>query len=77
VFGLAWSGAMTAPRVEGLLRVLPAGLSELYTHPGTSGGFAGHAHGYRYADELAALTSPEAIELTKCGDIVLGGYADF
>jgi hypothetical protein len=77
VFGLAWSGAMTAPRVEGLLRVLPAGLSELYTHPGTGGGFTGHAPGYRYAEELAALTSPEAVELTKCGDIVLGGYADF
>jgi len=77
VFGLAWSGAMTAPRVEGLLRVLPAGLSELYTHPGTSGGFAGHAPGYRYADELVALTSPEAVALTKRADIALGGYADF
>src|SRR5689334_16053637 len=34
VFGLAWSGAMTASRVEGVLRGLPTGLSELYTHPG-------------------------------------------
>jgi hopanoid biosynthesis associated protein HpnK len=77
VFGLAWSGAMTAPRVEGLLRVLPEGLSELYTHPGTGGGFAGHAPDYRYADELAALTSPEAVALTRRSGIVLGGYADF
>jgi hopanoid biosynthesis associated protein HpnK len=77
VFGLAWSGAMTAPRVEGVLRVLPEGLSELYTHPGTGGGFAGHAPGYRYADELAALTSPEAVALIERGDIALGGYADF
>ena len=77
VFGLTWSGAMTASRLEGVLRVLPEGLSELYTHPGTGGGFAGHAPGYRYADELAALTSPEAIALIKRGDIALGGYADF
>ena len=77
VFGLAWSGAMTAPRVEGVLRGLPAGLSELYTHPATGGGFAGHAPGYRYADELAALTSPDAVTLVKRGDITLGGYADF
>jgi len=77
VFGLAWSGAMTAPRVEGVLRGLPAGLSELYTHPGTAGGFAGQAPGYRYADELAALTSPEAVALTKRADITLGGYSDF
>ena len=33
--------------------------------------------GYRYADELAALTSPEAVALTKRADIALGGYADF
>lgn len=77
VFGLAWSGAMTAPRVAGVLRQLPEGRSEIYTHPATSGGFAGQAPGYRYADELAALTSAEAVALLKRGDIALGGYADF
>lgn len=77
VFGLAWSGAMTAPRVEGLLRRLPEGLTEIYTHPGTDGGFPGHAPGYRYADELAALTSPGAIAAARRGDIALGGYSDF
>lgn len=59
VFGLAWSGAMTAPRVAGLLRTLPPGRTEIYAHPAVSGGFDGAADGYRYADELAALTSPE------------------
>ena len=77
VFGLAWSGAMTAPRVEGVLRHLPEGRTEIYTHPGTAGGFAGHAPGYRYADELAALTSSEAMALVRRGEIALGGYADF
>jgi hypothetical protein len=77
VFGLAWSGAMTEPRVEGVVKRLPEGLSEIYTHPGTAGGFAGHAPGYRYAEELAALTSPAVAAAVKRGDIALGGYSDF
>jgi chitin disaccharide deacetylase len=77
VFGLAWSGAMTAARVGGVLQRLPEGLSEIYAHPATAGGFAGHAPGYRYADELAALTAPAVIATTRRGDIALGGYSDF
>ena len=77
VFGLAWSGAMTAPRVEGVLKRLPDGLNEIYAHPATSGGFAGHAPGYRYADELAALTAPEVLAAARHGDLALGDYADF
>jgi hopanoid biosynthesis associated protein HpnK len=76
VFGLAWSGAMTPSRLEGLLRHLPEGVSEIYTHPATRGGFAGAAPGYRYADELAALVSPAAVAAVRNGDIALGGYAD-
>ncbi len=53
VLGLAWSGAMTPARVEGLLRHLPDGLTELYLHPATAGGFPGEAPGYAYAEELA------------------------
>jgi hopanoid biosynthesis associated protein HpnK len=56
VFGLAWSGAMTAPRVAALLHHLPDGVTELYTHLATADRFVGSAPGYRYADELAALT---------------------
>ncbi|MGJ3649609.1 hopanoid biosynthesis-associated protein HpnK [Sphingomonas sp. GlSt437] len=58
VFGLAWSGAMTTARVAALAARLPDGVSEIYFHPGTRDDFPGHAPGYRYADELAALTSP-------------------
>ena len=58
VFGLAWSGAMTAPRVAGLLRRLPPGLSEIYLHPATRGGFDGAAPGSAYEAELAALLAP-------------------
>jgi chitin disaccharide deacetylase len=76
VFGLAWSGAMTEPRLSGLLRQLPEGRTEIYLHPATAGGFDGHAPGYRYADEFAALTAPSAIAMARRPDIALGGYSD-
>jgi hypothetical protein len=41
------------------------------------GGFAFGAPGYRYADELAALTAPETMTTPRKSDIALGGYADF
>jgi hypothetical protein len=77
VFGLAWSGAMTEPRFSGLLRHLSEGCTEIYLHPATSGGFEGHAPGYRYADEFAALTAPSAIAMARRRDVALGGYCDF
>lgn len=63
VFGVAWSGAMTESRVAGLLQALPDGISEIYLHPAVSNSFAGATRGYRYVDELAALTSPRVREL--------------
>jgi hopanoid biosynthesis associated protein HpnK len=77
VFGLAWSGAMTEARLAGILRHLPAGLSEIYLHPATSNSFAGAAPGYRYTDELAALTAPSVREAMQAGAMTLGGFADF
>lgn len=77
VFGLAWTGAMTASRIAGLLAHLPDGLTELYTHPATADGFPGSAPGYRYADELAALTSPQARAALTASGARLGGFADF
>jgi hopanoid biosynthesis associated protein HpnK len=75
VFGLAWSGAMTTARLLGLLRHLPEGRSEIYLHPATTDDFAGHAPGYRYAEELAALIAPDVIAAAR--DLRRGGYADF
>ena len=77
VIGLAWSGAMTAHRVAGLVRGLPPGLTELYTHPATAGGWEGAAPGYRYADELAALLAPEVMDAVRERGAVLGGFSDF
>jgi len=76
VFGLAWSGAMTRERLKGVLESLPPGLVEIYTHPATANAFAGHASGYRYTDELAALTDPDAIAAVRGSGHRLGGFGD-
>ena len=76
VFGLKWSGAMTAERVHEILTALPDGLSEIYMHPAT-GPYPGSAKGYRYAEELAALTAPQNVEKIKSSAIRCGGFADF
>jgi predicted glycoside hydrolase/deacetylase ChbG (UPF0249 family) len=63
--------AMRVP-VEGVLQRLPDGLSQIYAHPATAGGFVGHAPGYRYADELAGLTSPDVVAAALRGGVALG-----
>lgn len=75
VFGLRWSGAMTAERLLGLIRNLPPGLSEIYLHPATQGGFAGAAPGYRYAEEFAALTDARVRQAAS--RFARGGFSDF
>jgi hopanoid biosynthesis associated protein HpnK len=74
VFGLEWSGRMTAYRLLNLIRCLPFGLSEIYMHPAL-GSYAGSAQGYRYRDELDALIDPEVV--AACRSIQRGGFADF
>jgi hopanoid biosynthesis associated protein HpnK len=76
VFGLAWSGAMTQSRLRELIAHLPEGVTEIYTHPATSSGFAGAARGYRYQEELAALTSPDLRRQIAEAGVVSGGFSD-
>ena len=76
VFGLAWSGAMNEARLLGLIRSLPPGLTEIYLHPATRGGYPGSAAGYGYADELAALTSARVIAAARGAGLILGGFRD-
>ena len=76
VFGLAWSGHMTASRLARLASVLPPGLTEIYTHP------AAHADAslralmpdYEPVAELAALLDPAV--RAAFGGVPLIGYAD-
>ena len=73
VVGLAWSGHFNAPRLLGVLPHLPAGVTELYFHPATAGGFPGGAPGYDYPGELAALTDPRVAEALM--GVERGGYS--
>jgi hopanoid biosynthesis associated protein HpnK len=73
VVGLRWSGEFTAGRVLEALRQTPGGVTEFYFHPASSNDVPGGAPGYRYTDELAALTDPGVIAAVR--DIPRGGYA--
>lgn len=72
VLGHAWSGAFTAARLRAAIPLLAAGVTELYFHPATRGGFPGAAPGYRYEEELAALTDPGVRD--ALAGIPRGGY---
>lgn len=76
LFGLRWSGQMTRQRLEGLIRALPQGLSEIYLHP-AAGPFHGGAPGYRYREEMEALMAPEVIGACRDPAVRLGGFGDF
>jgi hopanoid biosynthesis associated protein HpnK len=77
VFGLAWSGQMTAARVAGLIYNLPPGLSELYLHPATDDRYPGHAPGYAYRAEFAALGDRRVRRMIEERSVTLGRFADF
>ena len=77
VFGLAWSGAMTAERLCGVMRRLPDGLSEIYLHPAKAAGYPGSAPGYRYVEEFEALVNPEVAAAARASGVTLGGFSDF
>ncbi|KPF75262.1 PTS cellobiose transporter [alpha proteobacterium AAP81b] len=77
VFGLTWSGAMTARRVAALVAALPAGSHEIYAHPATADTYPGSAPGYRYRDELAALVDPAVRAAVTARGARLGSFARF
>ncbi len=77
VFGLAWSGAMNAQRLCAVLHELPDGMTEIFCHPATTDRFPGAARGYRYCDELAALTSPAVEAAFRSSGAKRGGFSDF
>jgi hopanoid biosynthesis associated protein HpnK len=74
VVGLAWSGRFTAERLMRLLPHLPAGVTEIYFHPATRGGFAGGAPGYDHAGELAALLDTRVRR--EAAALASGGYTE-
>jgi hopanoid biosynthesis associated protein HpnK len=77
VFGLAWSGAIEPHRLAGLIGALPEGLSEIYLHPATDDDWPGHAPGYRYRAELAALLDAGILNALEAAGVTRGRFADF
>ncbi len=77
IFGLAWSGAMTEGRLLALIPHLPAGLSEIYTHPATRDGMhmPHAAPGYQYREELKALLSPKVRQALIDNNVILTRYS--
>ncbi len=67
---------MTATRLRGLIAHLPAGLIEIYLHPAAVAAYPGSAPGYRYQEELAALTAPEVIVALRRSEIPTGGFGE-
>jgi hypothetical protein len=67
---------MTASRLAGLIAHLPEGVTEIYTHPATASGFAGAAPGYRYQEELAALTSLDLRRQIAEAGVASGGFGN-
>ena len=76
VLGLRYTGRMTRERVLTALEKAPPGLVEVYTHPAISDRFEGCAKGYRYRDELAALTDVDVVRTLRATHRSIGGYAD-
>jgi hopanoid biosynthesis associated protein HpnK len=79
IFGLAWSGHMTEDRLLRLLPHLPAGVSEIYFHPGAhrSPRLAAAMPDYRHVEELATLLSPAVREAIPAHGIDLVTYSEF
>lgn len=78
LIGIRHSGAMDETALLAALARLPPGATEICLHPATQSGalIAPSMHGYRHADELAALCSARvAAALTRVG-APRGGYQD-
>jgi chitin disaccharide deacetylase len=75
LFGLAWSGGFTEQRLLALLPLLPRGVSEIYSHPATGGGWPGAVESYRYQEEFTALASPRVRAALAALDIRLTSFS--
>ena len=78
IFGLAWSGHMTEPRLLRLIPNLPPGVSELYFHPAAArdATVTGLMPDYDHVGELNALLSPAVrAALEGCEHIGYGNLA--
>jgi hypothetical protein len=78
LLGLFFTGGMTEARILRLLEALPAGVTELYSHPAVAQtpALARSMPDYRPAEEFAALLSPAIRRRIESAGIGLVGYGD-
>ena len=78
MYGFEVGGSLTPSALEQILREIPHGLYELSCHPGEGDKETcrqyGH-WGYRWAEELEALTAPETRWLLQKQKIALTSFA--
>jgi len=78
MYGFEYGGCLTRPALEQILHKIPDGLYELICHPGEGDldTRTRYRHwGYRWAEELEALTAPETHGLLKKHGIALTSFA--
>jgi hopanoid biosynthesis associated protein HpnK len=78
MYGFEVSGRLTRSALEQILRRIPDGLYELICHPGEDDGDtrSRYSHwGYRWAEELEALTAPETRVVLNEQGIALTSFA--
>jgi hopanoid biosynthesis associated protein HpnK len=77
MYGFEVSGCLTLPALEQTLRKIPAGLYELICHPGEDDADTQtrYSHwGYRWTEELDALTAPETRVILREQGIALTSF---
>lgn len=77
MFGFGVAGSLTRAALERILREIPAGVYELNCHPGEGDAETRrrYAHwGYRWDEELEALTAPETRAVLERQGIVLTSF---
>ena len=77
MYGFEVSGRLTRSALEQILRQIPDGLYELICHPGEDDAETRtrYSHwGYRWAEELEALTAPETRQVLEKQGIVLTSF---
>ena len=77
ICGIEQSGAMDEAALLAALSRLPAGVTEIYSHPATQRGITRSMASYRPTDELAALLSPRVRAAMDSLGVKRGGFLDF
>src|SRR5437867_5387411 len=78
VYGMHQTGHVDEGYLLALIGALPAGVSEIYSHPAeeASAALAIHPPGYDHAGELRALTSARVRTALEAANVQLVSYAD-